>query len=206
MRIGIMGGTFNPIHLGHLILAENAYHQLNLDVVWFMPSGKPPHKSNKEILPNEDRVRMIRLAIEGTPYFELSLLEIERPGITYTVDTLEFLRKTQPNDRFFFLAGADSLYQFESWREPARILEMCHFAAARRDSVLYSDIEEQAAYLREKYHAEVSLIDIPEIDISSSNIRSRIQQGQTIHFLVPQAVEDDLRLHTAYLEEEHDQQ
>ncbi|MBQ9563768.1 MAG: nicotinate (nicotinamide) nucleotide adenylyltransferase [Lachnospiraceae bacterium] len=116
MRIGIMGGTFNPIHLGHLILAENAYRQLDLDVVWFMPSGKPPHKPNTEILPNEDRVHMVELAIEGTPYFELSLLEIDRQGITYTVDTLEYLTKTRPEDQFFFLAGADSLYQFETWR------------------------------------------------------------------------------------------
>ncbi|MBQ4473505.1 MAG: nicotinate-nucleotide adenylyltransferase [Lachnospiraceae bacterium] len=204
MRIGIMGGTFNPIHLGHLILAENAYRQLDLDVVWFMPSGKPPHKPNTEILPNEDRVHMVELAIEGTPYFELSLLEIDRQGITYTVDTLEYLTKTRPEDQFFFLAGADSLYQFETWREPARILSMCHFAAARRDSVIYADIEAQAAYLREKYQAEVSLINIPEIDISSSNIRERIKSGDTIHFLVPRTVEEYLAEHRSYLEELND--
>ncbi len=204
MRIGIMGGTFNPIHLGHLILAENAYRQLDLDVVWFMPSGKPPHKPDTEILPNEDRVHMVELAIEGTPYFELSLLEIDRQGITYTVDTLEYLTKTRPEDQFFFLAGADSLYQFETWREPARILSMCHFAAARRDSVIYADIEAQAAYLREKYQAEVSLINIPEIDISSSNIRERIKNGDTIHFLVPRTVEEHLAEHRSYLEELND--
>ena len=204
MKIGIMGGTFNPIHLGHLILAENAYRQLGLDVVWFMPSGKPPHKPNTEILPDEDRVRMVELAIAGTPYFELSMLEIDRPGITYTVDTLEYLTKEQPEDRFYFLAGADSLYQFELWREPAKILSMCHFAAARRDSVIYADIEAQAEYLRSKYQASVSLIDIPEIDISSSNIRERIRRGDSIHFLVPQAVEEYLAEHRSYLEEETD--
>ena len=202
MRIGIMGGTFNPIHLGHLILAENAYRQLSLDVVWFMPSGKPPHKKNSEILPNEDRVRMVELAIQGVPYFELSLLEINREGVTYTVDTLEYLTETRPEDSFFFLAGADSLYQFETWREPARILELCHFAAARRDSVVYADIEAQAEYLRSKYQASVSLIDIPEIDLSSSDIRERIGRGDTIRFLVPEAVEAYLTEHRSYLEED----
>ncbi|MBR1758595.1 MAG: nicotinate-nucleotide adenylyltransferase [Lachnospiraceae bacterium] len=201
MKVGIMGGTFNPIHLGHLILAENAYRQLNLDVVWFMPSGKPPHKKNSEILPNEDRVRMVEKAIASTPYFQLSLLEIERQGTTYTVDTLEYLHENYPEDSFVFIAGADSLYQLDSWREPARILKLCSFAAARRDSVVYSDIEAQAEAVRTKYAADVVLIDIPEIDISSSNIRERLLNGRSIHFLVPQAVEDDLYEHHAYVED-----
>ncbi len=197
-KLGILGGTFNPIHYGHLLLAENAYWQLGLDEVWFLPSHIPPHKPRSQVLHAEKRIEMIRLAIQNVPYFSLSLLEMEREGVNYTADTLATLKAEDPERELFFLAGADSLYQIPTWKDPELIFSLCHFAAARRDSVLYPDLEAQAQLLREQFSAKVDLIDLPEVDISSHLIRERRAKGQSIRFLVPEAVERYLRQVHAY--------
>ncbi len=120
-KIGIMGGTFNPIHFAHLILAESAYEELNLDKILFMPSKKPPHKLNESIESDEHRIQMIQLAIKSNPHFDLSCVELEREGITYTADTLEELNRNYPQDEFYFIIGADSLFQIEDWWHPEQI-------------------------------------------------------------------------------------
>ncbi|WP_343209070.1 nicotinate-nucleotide adenylyltransferase [Anaerolentibacter hominis] len=197
-RIGIMGGTFNPIHTGHLILAENAYEQFDLETVYFMPSKHPPHKINIDILPDRLRRDMVELAIAGNSHFRLSDYELKRKGTTYTVDTLASLKAERPDEQIYFLAGADSLFQIESWREPGRILSMCHLLVARRDSLLYENLEKQAEYLKEKYHCEISLVDIPEVDISSQGIRERLRNGMSIRYLVPEKVEEYIRKEKLY--------
>lgn len=204
-KTGIMGGTFNPIHIGHLLLAENAYEQLGLEKILFMPSRVPPHKPMGEVLENQKRIEMVELAIRDIPYFELSLMEMEREGVTYTVDTLSYLSEQQPDTEYYFIAGADSLYQIETWKDPGRILKLCRFSVANRESSLYPDLERQAEKLRRKYNARIELIDIPEVDISSHLIRERLRTGRSVRYLVPEPVEQYLREHRAYRGEvDHD--
>lgn len=135
-KIGIMGGTFDPIHVGHLILGEKAYEQLGLDKILFMPAGNPPHKRNRKgRASDEQRVEMVNLAIQGNPHFELSLIEMNAEGFTYTYCTLETLKKQNPDTDYYFIIGADSLYNFATWMEPARICQACTIVVATRDHV-----------------------------------------------------------------------
>lgn len=130
-KIGIMGGTFDPIHVGHLILGEKAYEQLGLDKILFMPAGNPPHKRNRKgRASDEQRVEMVNLAIQGNPHFELSLIEMNAEGFTYTYRTLETLKKQNPDTDYYFIIGADSLYNFATWMEPARICQACTIVVA----------------------------------------------------------------------------
>ena len=130
-RIGIMGGTFDPIHMGHLILGEKAYEQLHLDKVLFMPSGNPPHKRNRKgRATDEQRVEMVRRAVFGNPHFELSLIEMHENGYTYTYHTLETLKAQSPDTEYYFIIGADSLYSFDTWMEPERICQACTLVVA----------------------------------------------------------------------------
>lgn len=172
-RIGIMGGTFNPIHNGHIKLADTAYKELKLDKVWFMPSKIPPHKENSKIVDEKHRVKMINLAIKDYDYFELSELELKREGITYTSQTLEYLRDKYPNDEFFFILGADSICNIESWNRPSVLFKLTHFIVACRDDVDYKQLEEQCRYLQVKYDAKISIIHMEKMDISSSYIRQK---------------------------------
>ena len=130
MRIGILGGTFNPIHLGHIELARTAYRELNLDKVWFMPSKNPPHKDNDSIASETDRVNMINLAIQDYDYFEVSDIELKREGITYTSDTLEYLQEKYSEDTFYFIIGADSLINIEKWHRPDMLFRLTTFVVA----------------------------------------------------------------------------
>ena len=133
-RIGIMGGTFDPIHIGHLILGETAYEQFHLDQVLFMPAGNPPHKRNRSNrATDEQRTEMVKIAIASNPHFALSLEEMNQDGFTYTYRTLERLKRQNPDTDYFFIMGADSLYEFEKWREPGRILAACTVLVATRD-------------------------------------------------------------------------
>ena len=170
-RIGIMGGTFNPIHNGHISLADTAYKEFNLDRVWFMPSKIPPHKDNSTIVDEQHRVKMISLAIKDYDYFTLSELELKREGTTYTSYTLEYLKDVYPNDEFFFIVVADSIFNIESWNRPTVLFKLAHFIVACRDDIDYKQLEEQCRYLQMKYDAKISIIHMEKMDISSSYIR-----------------------------------
>jgi nicotinate-nucleotide adenylyltransferase len=187
-KIGIMGGTFNPIHMAHLILAENAYEQLKLNKVLFMPSKKPPHKLNENIVSDVHRLQMIRLAIQDNPHFETSVIELEREGITYTAETLKQLKADYPEDEFYFIMGADSLFQMEDWWRPDTIMQLSHIVAAVRDHVKENEIKNQIAYLTEKFSANIHLLDTPNMDISSKMLREDWIAGKSIRYYVPNAV------------------
>lgn len=188
-KIGIMGGAFNPIHYGHLLLGERAREQFGLDKVLYMPLKKPPHKDLNEMASDVHRMKMIQLAIGDNPYFELSTLELERVGTTYTVDTVNYLTSHYPEKEYYFIIGADSLFQFETWRNPGEILRLVHILAATRNGILALEMEEQAKYLEKKYHGAVDLIRFLTMDISSSSIRKRCGSEKSIKYLVPAEVE-----------------
>ena len=197
-NIGILGGTFNPVHLGHLIFAENAWEQFHLDTIWMMPNDRPPHKQDQTILPAIHRIRMLEAAIRDNPHLTLSSYEIGRKGLSYTAGTLLRLKEDFPETNFSFLIGADSLFQIETWKDPAVIMSHCRLLAARRDSSRYGDIYGQADYLRQKYHADISFVSTPEVDISSQLIRTRAAAGLSIRYLVPGPVEEYIRRYQLY--------
>jgi nicotinate-nucleotide adenylyltransferase len=197
-KIGIMGGTFNPIHTAHLILGESAYEQFGLDQILFMPSKTPPHKLQEDIISNEHRSSMVQLAIESNPHFEFSSLELNRTGITYTFDTLEELTKIHPENQYYFILGADSLFQIEQWKNPERIFQLTEIIAAGRYHLSPTKMEDQIAYLNLTYKAKIHLLQIPNMDISSNLLRKKLLNGQSIRYYVPEKVEYYITEHNLY--------
>lgn len=197
-KIGIMGGTFNPIHIGHLILAEQALEQYELDKIWFMPSKTPPHKVNQYIESDVHRLELVKLAIVGHPNFSISTMEIEREGTTYTADTLELLTRHHPNNEYFFIMGGDSIFQLETWYQPEEILKRTHILAASRYGITEEKMLNQIQYLNEKYQAKVKLLRVPMIDISSNMLRSAISHGKTVRYYLPESVIEYIRFHNLY--------
>ena len=188
-RIGIMGGTFDPIHMGHLILGEKAYEQLELDKVVFMPCGNPPHKRNREGRATDaQRTEMVRLAVRSNPHFELSLREMHEEGYSYTFRTLEALKKEHPDRHYYWIIGADSLFQFHTWMEPQRICDACTLAAAVRDNVSMTELRRAVQENRERYHASIEILRTTNIDISSNMLRDWVHQNKSIRYYVPDAV------------------
>ena len=187
-KTGIMGGTFNPIHNGHLRLAEAAYRQLALDEVLFMPSGRPYMKSESEVADAAVRAEMTKLAIQDIPYFRFSPMEIEQQGNTYTYQTLERLRAEHPETAYYFIVGADTLFQMSEWVSPERIFANCTVAAAVRGDKTDADMEEQILSLKRRYGADVVLLRTPLMNLSSSAVRRRIAGGISVEQDVPKPV------------------
>ena len=187
-KVGILGGTFNPIHTGHLILAEHAYSMYGLDRVLIMPSGVSYQKKADQILPAGQRIEMIRLAIQDNTHFELCEIETEREGNTYTYETLELLCELYPQTDFYFILGADNLYGIEKWKNAERIFRCCHILAAGRNHIQDSKLEAQAKHLVGKFHAHITLMNTPNIDISSEMIREHIANGISVRYLLEDAV------------------
>jgi nicotinate-nucleotide adenylyltransferase len=212
-----MGGTFNPIHLGHLLLAEWAKEMGELDKILFIPTGISYMKAEKSGTPaepkeimehretmepgeskeskepsGEQRLVMVQLAIEGNPAFEVSDIEIRRSGYTYTYETLETLVQAHPERDYFFIMGADCLFTIEKWRKPERIFGLAQVIAAVRggqgSDSLIEEMEEKRVELECTYKGNIKLLHFPEMDISSTDIRTRIAKGQSIRYLVPEAV------------------
>jgi nicotinate-nucleotide adenylyltransferase len=189
-RIGILGGCFNPIHLGHLILAENARQVFELDQVLFIPCGTPAHKSTAGLIPAANRLAMIRLAIADNPAFVVSEIETARDGISYAVDTVSTLRKMEPDTEFCFIIGADSLMELYLWRHIYTLLTLCRFLTFCRPGIDLSGLRPEDLRLDPPW-GERLIQDIRQgrlIDISSSNIRHRAAEGLSIRYLVPEAV------------------
>ncbi|MBU9735234.1 nicotinate-nucleotide adenylyltransferase [Diplocloster agilis] len=188
-KIGIMGGTFDPIHIGHLIIAEQAYDQYGLEKILVMPNGNPPHKKETLYTPIRHRIQMVQLAISDNRHFELSLTEAERNGYSYTFETLEFLKNINPHVEYYFIMGADSLFDFETWREPARICENCTVLAATRYNLKNPELQKQVEYLSSKFKGNFELLKTPNIDISSHMIRRMVEEHKSIQYYVPPDVE-----------------
>ena len=176
MKIGIMGGTFNPIHNGHLLLAETALKEGKLDEIWFMPSGLPAHKSNSELLSAEHRFTMVQLAVADRKDFIASSFELDRPGFTYTADTMLALSKEFPQHEFFFIIGGDSLMKFHHWVKPEVISAHTSLLAAGRNGYSKEELQNQEEKLYQTFGTKVTLISMPELNISSNVIRSMIKE------------------------------
>lgn len=187
-KIGIMGGTFNPIHNGHLEIAQKAFEQFGLNEVWFMPTKNPPHKVNSEIVSDAHRAEMIKLAIKYKPYFVLSTLEYERAGMTYTKDTLEEVAKKYPDDYFYFIIGSDSLAYIDTWKEPDKLLSMAHLLSAPRYPSNPEEDRRKKTFLEEKYGADIQFIEMEPVIVSSQEVRASIQEGLDISHFLPEPV------------------
>lgn len=199
-KIGIMGGTFNPIHHGHLILAQTAFEQFGLDQILFMPNKNPYYKKLTHIVTEEHRSDMVKLAIADNDAFAFSDVELHREGNTYTVDTLRILTKENPDTEYYFIMGADSLYQFESWKEASEILKMATLLVATRDAVSIHNIEGQIEYLEEKYEdVKIYCLTAPSLEISSSSLRNWVRKGRSIRYLVPEKVANYIKDNGLYL-------
>jgi len=199
MNIGVLGGTFDPIHMGHLIIAEETRVRLALAEVLFIPAGEPWLKTNNYISPAEHRVQMVRLAIAGEPSFKLSMMEVERPGPSYTVDTIAELKdQIGAGDKLFFILGWDNLMQLPQWREPSRLAQMCCLVAVPRVGYPPPDLNTLEAAIP-GLSQSIVMLDAPQIEISSSEIRSRVARGLSIHHLVPEPVEKYIRQHGLYI-------
>lgn len=197
-KVGIMGGTFNPIHNGHLFLAEHAYDQAGLDHVLFMPTMNPPHKADMSVVSAEHRFNMVRLAIESNNHFIMSDLEINRPGLTYTSDTLNILKEEEPDTEFYFILGADSLMMMTHWMDPQTVFNLSTIVAGGREQCSQEQLEEQVAYLENTYSGKIILLDMPLIEISSNYIRDRVFNGKSINYYVPENVVSYIKEHNLY--------
>ena len=187
-KVGIMGGTFDPIHIGHLILGESAWEQFGLEKVLFMPSGNPPHKTDRHGATNEQRVEMVRRAIASNEHFELSLAEMHEQGYVYTKETLKRLHSEHPDTDYYFIMGADSVLSFHMWNGPQEICDQCILVAAVRDQMPAEELDAQILKLKEMYHADIRKLESPNLDISSHTIRERCMRGESIRYYVPDVV------------------
>jgi nicotinate-nucleotide adenylyltransferase len=186
--MGVLGGTFDPVHIGHMAMAEEARRRLELDEVLFVPAGRPWLKVDKHISPARHRVNMVRLAIDGRPYLSLSKMEIERAGPTYTVDTIAQLKgQIDTDDELYFILGWDNLEDLPRWKEPARLISLCRLVAVTRIGSPVPDWEALEVAVP-GLSKRLVMLDKPEIDISASVIRQRLSRGLSIEHLVPEAV------------------
>ena len=187
LRVGVLGGTFDPIHLGHLILAEEARDQLDLDLIYFVPAGDPPHKRDRRLAPVQHRVRMAELAIAGNEAFRVSRVDADRAGPHYTVDMVQIIQgQLPPGCELYFLMGFDSLTELPTWHEPARLIAACHLVALTRHDIDVDWAKLEAAL--PGIRGRVTLLDMPELEIASHQLQERIRQGRSIRYLVPDEV------------------
>jgi len=200
MRLGLFGGSFDPVHYGHLLLAEICREECHLDQVWFMPAATAPHKRNQGHASDSQRLEMLRLAIAGQETFQVSDVEIERGGISYTVDTLKVIRAQRPTDELFFLIGADSLDDFHNWREPKTICQLATIIVVDRHGSQRVDLERFAVFADPQRLEEIRKhrVEFPLIEISSTDIRHRAAAGKSIRFRLPRAVEKYIETNKLY--------
>lgn len=203
MKIGIMGGTFDPIHNGHLMLGEYAYKHFGLDQVWFMPNGNPPHKRSSSIESDAKmRTEMVALAIKEVDYFQLEKYEVEYKGVSYTYKTMEYFHQLYKEDQFYFIIGADSLFAIETWVHPERIFPNCTILAAYRGDINKRVLmEEKIRHLKEKFHAEIELLHTPLFHVSSRELRERMKKGISVEGYIPKSVESYIKVNGLYKEE-----
>lgn len=188
LRVGIMGGTFNPIHYAHLILAEFAREQFSFDKVMFLPSKRPAYKDMSGLLEDKHRFNMTKLAICNNDAFYISDIELNREGNTYTIDTLDYLTKNYKDEEYYLIIGGDSLFNIEKWRDFDRLLKVSHIIASMRGEYDNDHVRHKITELNDKYKADIQFLSIPSIDISSSMIRDRLSKRQSLKYLMPDEV------------------
>jgi len=194
-RIGLYGGTFDPIHIAHMFVAEKAREEMHLDRVIFMPSANPPHKLKRRITPTEYRFDMVKLAVTDNPAFQVSRLEIDRGGKSFTVDTLHQLAETYhlSKDNLFMIVGADSLLDLKNWRSPEKIAQLCTLVVAGRPNYFHSNIPD--------FINNIIYLQTPMLEISSSQLREWVREGKSIRYLVPPGVEEYIRQNHLYADD-----
>ncbi len=201
MRIGVIGGTFDPIHIGHLISAEYARESIGLDRVLFMPSGIHPFKSNDKVTNSDMRVKMTALAIAENPYFEISRMGVNRKDTNYTINDIRDLKEIYPEDEIYFIIGTDIMSQIEKWKEFSELTKLCKFILFNRLGREEDNIDKKISELEVSYNFNVEKIKSPIIEISSTAIRNRRREGVSIKHMVPKSVEDYIIKHGIYLQE-----
>lgn len=185
-KVGILGGTFNPPHMGHLIIANEVLHALNLDEVRLMPNASPPHKKKDERVTEADRLKMVKLAVKDVPKLNVETIELERGGTSYTLDTMELLQEREPKTTFFFIIGGDQVEYLPNWYRIEELVKKIQLVGVPRPNTMF-----KTAY-------PIIKLEIPQIDLSSSVIRSRFADGKTTQFLVPEAVRDFIQKEKFY--------
>ena len=192
MKIGIIGGTFDPIHNAHLYIAYEAKEQLNLDKVIFMPAGIQPLKTDKKITSSKYRYEMVKEAIKDYEKFEVSDYEINKGGLSYTYETLEYFKNLSQNEdaELFFITGADCLMNIERWKEVKKILSLSNMVVFMRGGIDKEKLLLQKDYIEKKYNASIIFLEVKELEISSTDIRSRVNEGEKIDFFVPESVKN----------------
>ncbi len=188
MKIGILGGSFNPIHFGHLILAENVGKEAGLDKVILMPANTSPFKVGTKSASNEDRFNMVKLAVSGNEYLEASDFESASERISYTIDTMKMLREIYPSDELYFILGADSALTLEKWKGAEELITQFPIRIGGRPGYDDEKLEQYVEGLRDKYDADICVVEIPKADVSSTEIRKRSREGRSIKYLTPDAV------------------
>lgn len=191
LATGLIGGTFDPIHIAHLVMAEQALEQCDLATVVFVPAARPPHKRGVPMAPFEDRLEMVRRAVRGNARLEVSDLESRREEVSYTVDTVRLVKHERPGERLCLIVGADSLAQLSAWKSPAELLSECEFAVAPRPGFPSRDADPELG-------GRVRFLDMPLLDVSSSDIRERVRLGRSVRYLVPPEVESYIREKNLY--------
>lgn len=197
-RVGIMGGTFSPIHIGHLMIAQRAYEEYHLDQVVFLPNGNPPHKAGDAVLDAFHRAEMVKLAIRSHPEFGFSDLEIKNENFSYTSDTLAHFCSLDPEASYYFIVGADSLDYMDKWHEPQEIFSRATILAAARGNLEQESMEVKIQELEQKFHASIGLLHLPNVAISSQWIRKNIKEGYSVHYYVTEDVEAYIKEHGLY--------
>lgn len=200
-KIGILGGTLNPIHIGHLIIADVAYEELNLDRIIIMPSGNPPHKQDEHILSSRHRSNMIKTSIVNDNRMVFSDMELKREGYIYTADTVSILSEKYPNTQFYFILGEDSIFSIEKWYNPQQIFDKVILAVASRKENGKSSrerLEEKILHLQKKHNGKIIVLNSPLIDISSTDIRERVKAGKSIKYYVTDRTENYIEENNLY--------
>ena len=188
-RIGIMGGTFDPIHYGHLVVAEAAREAFSLEKIIFVPAGIPPHKAKEEVTPARHRYLMTLLAIMSNPYFEISRVDLDRGGVTYTVDTLADLKsQLPPAVQMYFITGADAILEILSWKSPDQVLSMAEFIAVTRPGYGLDQLSQAIGPLYAEFRDRIHILEAPPVGLSSTGLRRRLVEGRSIRYLVPETV------------------
>lgn len=198
MRIGLYGGTFDPVHLAHLILAEACRDQAQLDRVVLIPAGQPPHKQGRQLAPGTARADMLELAVAGHPDFSVDRSEIKRSGPSYTVETLRSWHESHPTDELFFLMGADSLADFPHWKDPQEIAALASLVVVNRGGQPKPEVTALIPKIGEAAVNRIQFVTMPSIELAAGDIRLRIEQGRSIRYLIPRAVEQYIAEHRLY--------
>ena len=199
-KIGIMGGTFDPPHKGHLAMAECVESVMALDEIWFIPTGKVAYKDREGLPSPEDRLAMITLAVEGVPHFLVSSIEVDRVETGYSYQTMEELTKENPDAEFFFLVGADSLDYMDAWREPERLFRCCRVVALNRPGISDEQMMQKKKFLEERFGARISLVTMPPVDVSSTVLREKIGRGEDVSEFLAESVMDYISAKGLYRE------